>query len=74
MQELARHRISSKGLAGCVINTAAPVGSTFNIPFYVFDSGVPAANATVNRTVVITESCASGENFCPDLVGGYFCT
>jgi hypothetical protein len=34
-QVLQRHTIDVKGLAGCSINTLAPVGTVFVIPFWV---------------------------------------
>ncbi len=71
---MARHALSFKGLVGCGINTAAPVGTVFTVPFYVWDHKQPALNATVNRTVIIDKRCLEDENFCPDFTGGFFCS
>jgi hypothetical protein len=50
------------GLAPCGLSTAsAPVGTTFSIPFSVFDDGLPQLRATVNRTVLIVSPCSSGQ-------------
>lgn len=50
------------GLAPCGLSTAsAPVGTTFSIPFSVFDDGLPQLWASVNRTVLIVSPCSSGQ-------------
>ena len=50
------------GLAPCGLSTAsAPVGTTFSIPFSVFDDGLPQLWSSVNRTVLIVSPCSSGQ-------------
>lgn len=69
---MAKHRLVNKGLTGCGINTAAAVGTVFNVTYWVFDGGQPTANATVTRSVVISQRCKDDENFCADFSGGLF--
>ena len=58
----AEHLFADVGLAPCAMSTAtAPVGTTFNIPFSVFDDGLPHLRSTVNRTVLVVPPCASGQ-------------
>lgn len=71
---MAKHRLVNKGLTGCGINTAAAVGTVFNVTYWVFDGGQPTANATVTRSVVISQRCKDDENFCADFSGGFFCS
>ncbi len=50
------------GLAPCGLSTAsAPVGTTFSIPFSVFDDGSPPLQSTVNRTVLVISPCLPGQ-------------
>jgi hypothetical protein len=63
VQVLNQHRITAKGLAGCGINTAAAVGTAYNVTFWVWDSGQPVLNATINRTVR-TPPCLYGAGGC----------
>lgn len=65
-QVLEASTLSNGGLDRCGINTLAPVGTTFNITFYVWDSQQSRANASVIRTVTIAEPCPqpSLHNFC----------
>jgi hypothetical protein len=46
------------------VNTAATVGSIFEVSFWVFDQQSPARNATAVRTVVIVEPCDPGRTYC----------
>ena len=43
----------------------AAVGTTFTIPFTVFDRSMPALSATISRTVTVAYPCAPGQVFCP---------
>ncbi|KAL0047060.1 hypothetical protein WJX82_005420 [Trebouxia sp. C0006] len=52
------------GLQNCYINSSLPVGTVLQIPFLVWDNGHPALSARVNRTLVITAPCATGQFFC----------
>ena len=54
------HQFAAKGLRGCV-DTAAAVGSIFEVRFWVFDQQSPARNASATRTVVVVPPCAPGE-------------
>jgi len=50
------------GLAPCGLSTvSAPVGTTFSIPFSVFDDGSPQLRSSVNRTVLIVSPCLPGQ-------------
>ena len=58
---LADHAFYSVGLSPCNLNTAtASVGSTFTIPFAVYDNGSPPLETTVNRTLLVVSPCSSG--------------
>jgi hypothetical protein len=57
------HQFAAKGLRGC-LDTAAPVGTVFEVAFWVFDQQSPARNATATRTVVVVEPCAPGLEYC----------
>ncbi|KAK3266543.1 hypothetical protein CYMTET_24838 [Cymbomonas tetramitiformis] len=52
----AGHEFATKGVAAC-LDTSAEVGTVFEIEFLVFDSNVPAANASVAN--VSLAPCAS---------------
>ncbi|GIM03190.1 hypothetical protein Vretimale_7995 [Volvox reticuliferus] len=73
---LRRHTLAAKGLAGCRLNTLAPPGAVFYINFWVWDDGRPPNNATVRRTIIITDPCTdmAASYFCSDGAGGYFCS
>jgi hypothetical protein len=57
------HQFATKGVRGC-LDTAAPVGTIFEVAFWVFDQQSPARNATATRTVVVVEPCAPGLTYC----------
>jgi hypothetical protein len=60
------HELRVKGLAGCGIDTQnAPVGTTFEVVFTVFDLGRPAASASLVRVISIVSPCKSTETYCP---------
>ncbi|WIA22837.1 hypothetical protein OEZ85_001227 [Tetradesmus obliquus] len=71
---LRRHYFAAKGLAGCGINTAAAVGTRFTVDFWVW--GSPILNATVSRTVVVSDPCPSRNTpyFCTDSNKKSFCS
>ncbi|GIL51198.1 hypothetical protein Vafri_7273 [Volvox africanus] len=74
---LRRHTLAAKGLAGCRLNTLAPPGAVFYIDFWVWDDGRPPNNATVRRTIIITDPCTDNKSapyFCSDGAGGYLCS
>ncbi|GIM11176.1 hypothetical protein Vretimale_14689 [Volvox reticuliferus] len=54
-QVLNSYRLTRRGLAGCGIDTMAPVGSVFSVDFWVWDADY--ANASVIRYVEITDPC-----------------
>ncbi|KAK3280793.1 hypothetical protein CYMTET_11384 [Cymbomonas tetramitiformis] len=54
-----------KGLSGC-FDTAAEVGTVFQLKFTVFDDNMPPQNATVARLLTIVSPCAEGEELCED--------
>jgi hypothetical protein len=57
------HEFASKGLSGC-LNTSAPVGATFAVPFVVLDGAQPPQSASVTRTVTVLPPCAAGLFWC----------
>lgn len=60
------HELHVKGLSGCGIDTVnAPVGTSFNLTFVVFDSHRPAATASISRTILVISPCSSTEIYCP---------
>ena len=61
------HELYVKGLAGCGVDTNAPVGTSFNITFTVFDSHRPSATASLVRKYTIVSPCSPGEVYCPEL-------
>lgn len=57
----AGHAFYSVGLAPCNLNTAvAAVGSSFTVPFAVYDNGSPPLASTVNRTLLVVSPCSAG--------------
>lgn len=61
------HELQTKGLAGCGVSTEnAPIGTSFNISYTIFDSHRPAASASLLRTIIVMSPCASSETYCPD--------
>ncbi len=62
---LAGQEFAKVGLQNCHINSSLPVGTVLQIPFLVWDSGKPPLSATVNRTLVITSPCPSGQFLWP---------
>lgn len=61
------HELQTKGLAGCGVDTVnAPIGTSFNITFTVFDLNRPAASASLFRLVTVATPCALGQQYCPD--------
>ncbi|KAL3156032.1 hypothetical protein ABBQ32_013021 [Trebouxia sp. C0010 RCD-2024] len=52
--------------AACGPTQASTSGSTFSIIFVVFDSSIPSLNASVTRTGIIINPCATGQYLCPD--------
>ena len=60
----AGQEFAKVGLQNCNINSSLPVGSVVQILFLVWDNGQPPLSATVNRTLVITSPCPSGELLC----------
>lgn len=57
------HQFVIKGLQGCLSTLATP-GTVFAVPFLVFDSAAPPANATVSRFVTIVDPCQLGQHYC----------
>lgn len=62
----AGYLFSQQGIMSCEVDTSAAVGSTFSIIFVVFDSSIPSLNASVTRTGIIINPCATGQYLCPD--------
>ena len=61
------HELQAKGLAGCGVDTEqAPIGTSFNLSFTVFDSSRPSASASILRTVTVISPCPASEVYCPD--------
>jgi hypothetical protein len=58
------YEFSTNGLRGCSIDTSAPAGSVFRVPFVVLDPSTGTGRASVERTVVITEPCGVGLYYC----------
>ncbi|KAK3287096.1 hypothetical protein CYMTET_5378, partial [Cymbomonas tetramitiformis] len=52
-----------KGLRSC-LDTAADVGTVFELRFTVFDDNMPPRNATVARLITIVSPCAEDEELC----------
>lgn len=50
-------------LSGC-LNTSAPVGAAFTIPFVVLDGAQPPQSSSVTRTVTILPPCSPGLFWC----------
>eukprot|EP00775_Hariotina_reticulata_P011535 gene11535-11678_t len=74
--ELRKHYFTVKGLQGCGIDTSAAEGTKFTVDFWVWDSGAPALNGTVTRSVIISRPCqdSSAPYFCPDKFNQMFCS
>jgi hypothetical protein len=53
------HEFETKGLAGC-LNTSAPVGTTFDVRFVVFDDVNGEFFVQATRSVTIGEPCPAG--------------
>ena len=50
------------GLTPCGMSTAtASVGTTFTIPFSVYDTGLPHLGSTVYRAILVIPPCPSGQ-------------
>lgn len=62
----AGYRFLQQGIKSCGLNTSAPVGTTFNVTFMVFDYSIPSLNASVTRTVSIINPCSFGQQLCSD--------
>ncbi|KAK3275279.1 hypothetical protein CYMTET_16578 [Cymbomonas tetramitiformis] len=63
------HKLSVKGIAGCV-DTTAEVDTQFTIEFEVCDNGVPNLCSKVYRYVTITNPCeVTGEVWCGGVDG-----
>jgi hypothetical protein len=58
------YEFSTNGLRGCSINTSAPAGSVFRVPFVVLDPSTGTGRASVERTVVIASPCGAGLYYC----------
>ena len=57
----AGHLFYKVGVTPCSLATAsAAVGTTFTIPFSVYDDGYPQLRSTVNRTLLIVSPCSAG--------------
>ena len=50
------------GLKDCGLDTSAPTNTVFRIPFVIFDTEAPFSNATVNRVIVLTSPCNTGNS------------
>lgn len=58
----AAHLFAVVGLTPCgLTTTTASVGTTFTIPFSVYDTGQPQMGATAKRTLVIAAPCSPGK-------------
>jgi hypothetical protein len=64
---LRAHLFSVKGLAGCGIDTSAPLGTRYSVDFWVWDAGTPSRNASVSRSIVLVDPCT-------DSASPYTCT
>ena len=54
------------GLQGCDIATATSrVGTSFNLTFIVFDSHMPAALASLTKSITVISPCSPTQTFCP---------
>lgn len=55
------------GLQGCGINSgSAPVGTAWELPFVVFDTHMPAAQASLTKTISLISPCPSFKDIhCP---------
>ena len=54
------------GLQGCGVDTVtASIGTSVNITFMVFDRHMPAASASLTKTVTVISPCALRELYCP---------
>ena len=62
----AGYLFSQQGIKSCAVNTSAAIGTTFSITFVVFDYSIPSLNASVTRTGIIVNPCASGQYLCSD--------
>ena len=59
---------SLAGLAGCGVATeTAAIGTQFTVEFLVFDRHVPAASASVTKTITVVSPCTDFQLFCPGL-------
>lgn len=50
------------GLQNCRLDNSAPTNTVFRIPFVVFDTEPPFSNATVDRVIVLTSPCDTGNS------------
>jgi hypothetical protein len=54
------------GLNGCAVDTvSASVGTTFTVPFIVFDKHMPASMVSINKTITVVSRCPNTDQFCP---------
>jgi hypothetical protein len=67
------HEFETKGLNGC-LNTSAPVGTTFDIRFVVFDDVNMEHYVTKTRSITIGEPCDAGMQLCVGSGGFNVCT
>ncbi|GIL59280.1 hypothetical protein Vafri_14181 [Volvox africanus] len=79
IEVLNSYRLSQRGLAGCGIDPLAPVGTTYIIDFWVWDSD--RANTSVTRYVEIKEPCPPVLHYdgmryelCTDPTGRLYCS
>jgi hypothetical protein len=63
----------NKGIKGN-LNTAAAVGTVFDITYYVFDSASPPHIVSINRTITIVSPCDFGDSYCDDGAGDKACS
>eukprot|EP00892_Ulva_mutabilis_P001791 jgi/Ulvmu1/11612/UM008_0013.1 len=61
------HEFESKGLQGCGIDSVgAPAGTSWLLPFVVFDKHRPAEQASLVKTVTLLAPCSSfTDTYCP---------
>ena len=62
----AGYQFHLQGIGSCGLNAAAKIGTKYTIEFLVFDQNIPSHNASINRTVIITNPCPSEQTLCSD--------
>eukprot|EP00892_Ulva_mutabilis_P000877 jgi/Ulvmu1/10790/UM069_0024.1 len=61
------HEFERKGLSGCGIDAVgAPPGVSWQLPFVVFDAHMPAARASLTKTITVASPCTDTSHiYCP---------